>query len=415
MLNAYTKLISPFPRKFLLLAGLLLVAIFVVENINHRFWLNDLRVYYGGAQALRNGTPVYGTLFALGSGYYKYSPFTLLFILPYSMLSFNAAAVIHYFVLAVTIVLLFLVVWHVIVNYVFPGMGEKANLLLSLSFICVINHLVRELHLGNINVILLLLMCFSLLSVLRGKLILAGVLIAIVVITKPFFGWLLLPLLLRRKFKTIFAFGISMLLFLLAPSLLLGWDGNIELHRQWLHTLLEHNAAFPSNNTIESLLSIYGWANHPASLSLYLLIAACAGYIIFFMINKSFERKENSRQKMADADLVVEWFLLLALTPALFRTDTQHFLLSLPVLMVLLCYVNRAKKILPVILFVIVAIMYGGNSSDMIGKKLSVRFDEQGILGISNLLLIAGLVIVFLFEQKRRRLQNKRPSEWHFL
>ena len=54
------------PVKFMGFAATLLLLIFIVENINGRFWLNDFKVYCGGALAFLHGEPVYGVAFALG-------------------------------------------------------------------------------------------------------------------------------------------------------------------------------------------------------------------------------------------------------------------------------------------------------------------------------------------------------------
>src|SRR5689334_6280905 len=97
------------PFRFILFASLLLAAIFTIENINHRFWLNDFKVYYGAAQSLMAGTPLYGVLYALGSGYYKYSPFTAMMVIPFALFPYSVASVLQYFFLATVIILMIIV------------------------------------------------------------------------------------------------------------------------------------------------------------------------------------------------------------------------------------------------------------------------------------------------------------------
>ena len=390
------------PGKFIIFSASILIAIFIVENINHRFWLNDFKVYYGAVQAFIDRTPVYNTLYSLGSGFYKYSPFTILLVLPVCLLPYKIAAIIQYCLLSVSIISVFLVCGYIINKYLFPGRIKKQSLLLSIAFICVINHLVRELHLGNINVILLLLLCLSLLFNLQSKYILSGILLAIVIITKPFFALLLLPLLLRTNYKTVFSFSISILLFVLAPALLIGLTANIRLHAEWVQTLLSHNSSFPSNNTIESLVKIYINSDIPSIFQFFIMIAACIGYLIFFFNNRSEEKKEPRNVDLKYRNFIIEWFALIAMMPSLFRTDTQHFLLALPFIMILMVYVSLSKKYLLIIFFINLVLMYGGNSSDMIGKNMSVRFNDAGILGMSNLVIIFSVIFIYIKSLRKK-------------
>ncbi len=385
---------------------LLLAAIFTVENINHRFWLNDFKVYYGAVHAFLDGTPVYGTLYSLGSGYYKYSPFTILLVLPVCLLPYNIASVIQYFILSFSILCLFLVSGYIINKYLFGDSIKKRNWLLGIAFVCVINHLVRELHLGNINVVLLLLLCLSLFFNLKSKYILSGILLAVVIITKPFFILLILPLLLRKNYRTIESFGVSIFVFVLSPALFIGFRENIELHKEWLHTLLEHNSSFPSNNTIESLVKLYVSPNLPSSFQFYVMIAACVGYVIFFFVNRSKERKFPGDKERITKNFIIEWFVLIAIMPSLFKTDTQHFLLSLPLVMILLVYAATSKKYFLLASFSILIFMYGGNSSDMVGKHFSERMNEAGVLGISNLMIVF-FTILFYFRSLMRPVQMR--------
>ncbi len=404
-------MVKNLPVKFILFASLLLVAIFTVENINHRFWLNDFRVYYGAAQALLDGKPVYDTLFALGSGYYKYSPFTLLLVVPFCFFPYTIACYIHYFFLSVAIISVFIFSWHIINKYLFDGKIKKPDVLLSVAFVCVINHLVRELHLGNINVVLLLLLCVSLFLILEERPIAAGIFLAIVIITKPFFALLFLPLLMRKKIKVILASGASLVTFFLIPAIFIGLQGNILLHKEWLHTLLGHNSAFPSNNTIENLLKLYIYPGIPPAVQFYIMIAACLGYLALFYFNRTFERKNSNDQRLQNPDLAVEWFALIAIMPGLFKTDTQHFLLSLPLLMILLFYLSASRNYSLIVCFIVLILMYGGNSSDMIGKSLSARMDESGILGISNLIILIWILIVYPKVIRRKQEGSSFPED----
>src|SRR5690349_4479749 len=169
------------PTGFILFSALALITIFILEHINHRFWLNDFKVYYGAAKSLVNHQQVYGVAYGLDSGLYKYSPFIALVVAPLTFFTFEAAAVVQYFLIATSIVVLFIVTWKIIKNEFFQNTLMNENLILVLAFICIITHIFREEHLGNVNAELLLLMCLSLACILDSKPVSAGILLAIVI------------------------------------------------------------------------------------------------------------------------------------------------------------------------------------------------------------------------------------------
>ncbi|MCX6291567.1 MAG: glycosyltransferase family 87 protein [Bacteroidetes bacterium] len=395
------KLKTTFPKGFILFSSVLLLGIFIVENINHRFWLNDFRVYYGAAQAMISGTPVYGTLFALGSGYFKYSPFTLLLVMPLCMFQYPVACIIEYMVLACSIIALFMVCGQIINQYLFYERLKKPGWILSVVFICSLNHLVRELHLGNINVILLLLLCLSVYFILQGKHVLPGILIAVVVMTKPFFILILLPLVLRKNYKTMLSFSVSIILFLVNPAVVIGFPKNIQLHREWFQTILDHNSSFPSNNTIENIIRTYVSPGLAGSAQFFIMIVIVMAYFILYFYHTSGERKNPSDDKIKTSNLVMETFLLIAILPSIFKTDTQHFLLSVPLLIFLVYQSAVTKNYFLIGALFLLVMMYGLNSSDLLGKNLSMKMDAAGILGISNLFILASsLFVYFKFMRK---------------
>jgi hypothetical protein len=88
-----------------------------LNMINGRFLLGDFKVYYSAAANLVSGGPVYMVSFYSGSGFYKYSPSTLLFFLPYLLFNFKTAAVIHFFILGTAYWYTFIVIRKMLRDY----------------------------------------------------------------------------------------------------------------------------------------------------------------------------------------------------------------------------------------------------------------------------------------------------------
>src|SRR5258705_11453838 len=90
---------------FILFAAIVFAAIFTIEKINGRFWLNDFKVYYSAAQALISGKQVYGIAFGLDTGFYKYAPFVAMLFVPYTFFAYDTAAIIHFIVVCIATIL----------------------------------------------------------------------------------------------------------------------------------------------------------------------------------------------------------------------------------------------------------------------------------------------------------------------
>lgn len=348
--------------------------------------MGDFKVYYGAANAIAAGRQVYGVLFSPGSGYYKYSPLMALAFYPLSILPYYIACLVNYVLISVAIVFTSIFVLHIFNTCVFNNTVKSPNFILSIAFLCIAVHLIRELGLGNVNMILLLLLCLSLYGILHNRFIWAGMLLAIVLITKPFLGVILIPLLLRRYFKTILTTVILLVLFAILPSLWVGINIDIRLHNEWLNTMLIHANGFPSPNTIDALIQNALHWNASDALQYVILSIVLAVYVIYISSDIKQEGKARSNQT---PDLIMEWFMLIAMVPCLFRTDTEHFLMTLPLIIFTLIYLFQCKNITLTVIFTVLILLYAGNSSDVLGRGLSYKMYDMGVLGISNLLIVA--------------------------
>jgi Glycosyltransferase family 87 len=390
------------PYVYILLACIFFILDVIIENVNHKFQLNDFGVYYAASAALANGKPLYGIAFTLGSGYYKYSPFIAFMFYPISLLPYFVACIFDCILICLTTLFISLVLNKIFREFFFTTLTHSANLLLSMALLCIATHLVRELELGNVNVFMLFLAVISLQLTLKKKYRLSALLIALVIITKPFFVLLFLPLFMHKYYKVIACTFLFVVIFLIMPVLLVGINKNTELHKEWLNTMLVHADAFPSPNTIEALLRsnlnlpVQGYFQY---LVMGLLLIP---YLVFIKGNIRLAGKNENKLRK---NFILEWFILIALTPSIFKTDTEHFLMAYPVILFLImylaCYPN--KKIL--LVFMVLIILYAGNSSDLLGKELSLKAYNLGILGISNILLVS--LAIYSFQVMQRPLMRQ--------
>jgi hypothetical protein len=268
---------------------------------------------------------------------------------------------------------------------------KNQEVILLAALACTANHLLRELHLGNINVLLLFLVCVSLCLQLNGKYFLSALSLALVLITKPFFGLLVLPFLLRGNYKVLSGIFFSTLAFIFLPSMITGFTGNINLHKEWIKTIVEHNSGFPSFNTFAYIWSKYTHGNSPEHIQMIILLIVVSAYLLLHFYLKSVEKQDAPLKDLGNADFLFESFLLVSLLPNL---------LTLPLILMLLFYLFSTKNYLLIAIFSFLILVYGWNISAIFGKKLSTAMDEYGFLGLSNIALI--LLATFIYIQKIR-------------
>lgn len=386
-------------KNFVIIATILFLTILFLEKLNGRFWLNDFKVMFLAAEALLSNEQVYGIPFGLSTGYYKYSPFTLLLFIPYTFVSYDIASIIHFLISGLCAITTIIVLEQIISQYLFAYRKKHYLTLLSV-LLCVMLHLVRELHLGNINMILVFLLSLSLKFILESKPIKSGLLLAIVILAKPYFIICILPLLLHKRHKEILSIVVSVTLFVLVSGVVIGLSKSITLYFEWFSAMLKHSNYLYSNHTIFSLIDNYTGISIQTKYSLHLLgIVGLFSCIYFWKFTRNDDSKTDPSIKDNGA-LIVHFFLLISVIPNLLITDTEHFLFSLPLITILVLHLTKGKNYLWIVLFIFLIFMYGGNSSDLIGRDLSEKHENLGLLGLSNLIIIG--IVIYLYSKNKK-------------
>lgn len=399
------KVFSDKPVFFLALFVVLLFSLMLVmEIVNGRFQMNDFRVMYMAADALVNQEPVYGVPFGLDTGFYKYSPFTLLLFVPYTLFSFKVASILHFTLIVICAFLALVLMERIINNYFFTNVRHRF-LALFLVLLSVLLHIVKDLHLGNTNTILIFILIFSVYNTLKGNDLLAGVLLALAIITKPYFGIIVLPLLLFGKYRTLVISFVSGIVFLFITALLLGFSNSVLMHFDWLSAMLDHSDYLVSCYTIFYLLEYYTGLSISAQYSYHLFVAiGLLSYLSFWWLKRR-DAKEGDLYKTNQAFLVY-YFFIIAVVPNILITDNEHFIFTLPLIALVIFYLSSTRSFGWMILFGVFILMYGGNSTDLVGKELTLLIKHMGILGIGNLLIITFALSLFYFKRKGWKLDR---------
>ena len=385
--------------------ALFFIVFFMLELINSRFGLNDFKVYYLAAQNLVTGKPIYGIPFGLDSGYYKYTPFALFPFIPISFLPYFWASSLYYFIIAFVFIVLIKLSFNTIIN-VFPFINKTKQTVVFLTILVVLNHVYREMHMGNINLLLTLIYVYSLKLLIEEKDSKAGLLIGLGIIFKPHFIALLPFLFLYKRYRTTGVVLLTILTGLLLPALFVGFGANIDLLHSWIGMLKMHNVNLSmSPDTIYAWINkLLGLANFQQEGSIYVLVLVfiiSLKYLAFFLLNKNKEKYLKTEVSTFNKQhFAITYLMIIAFIPNLTVTDSQHYLFCLPLIMLLIgCLLyNKNIPLFLKILSIIGLVFYGGNWHDLIGHSVSVYITNNGFLGLGNMLIIAAIGSVFVID-----------------
>lgn len=376
-INALTKI----PRGYyffgifcVLFVGLMVV----IETNNGKFWTNDFVVYFEATKDYFSGNNPYEVNYGLDTGYFKYAPTTLYFFSPAVLLHFSVAQLIHTFFLLVSLISS---MWIIHRMFILQDVGKKRIGLLYIGFAMIAPHIAREFHMGNVNLLLLFFFCIGLFALEMKKDLQVAVFWSIMIILKPIVILAFIPLLFYKKWKIIFTMGGIGLLFFLLPILFSGFNGTIELWSNWLDAIILHGKYLESENSLTYLLHRFTGIKSTWGASLVFL-SLLTGVLVW---NK---RKLNSIS-------LVEWVVVFfAFCPNFFVTDTEHFLLSIPLIMMLFKELIRVNSLVYWIPFGVSVFFFSLNINDLLGHAISNVIDENGLLGVANMTFIVLFCVI---------------------
>lgn len=381
--SSFIQIIKKIPKAYWFFGFfcLLFTTLMVFVEINNgKFWTNDFKVYYDATRDFFAGNDPYQTHYGLSSGYFKYPPTTLYFFGLVSWLPYFTAQLLHTFFLYVSFVLATSLFHKNILLPIKGNVLKHYSGLLYLAFVFVAIHIVREFHLGNINLLLLFLFVVGLTQMERSDLTVA-IFWSCMVILKPIVILAFITLFIFKKWRIILWMAGFGIIFFLVPIVNVGWVGNFTLWSNWFNAIGAHGDYIISENSLTYLTNYYlgiksAWL--PSIIALVILV---------FVLYLDARKFQFSKEKLLHHVIV-----LLAFTPNFFVTDTEHFLLSLPLLLLVVKLLLETKNKWFWIVFVVLIIPFSFNSNDLLGRDLSDYFDKIGMLGIVNL----GFIVFYL-------------------
>lgn len=370
----------------------------VLNLINGRFQMRDLQVYYDASMWLFDGESPYGKAFGLSSGYYKYSSTAALLFTPLHVLGWFPGRI--FFFLLISGSFAFRIPQFI--DWIQEQLKTtiKRDAVAALVVFSLVGHFSRELLLGNVNW-LLLVWVFSGFILLRSKPVLSGALFALTLIFKPHFVIIIPWLILRREWTSIKSLAVAVPLLLFLPAIGWGWNDNLLFLKEWIGAMQAHNATLA-----ESANTLYGI---PAKLtgiegsSWIVLFLAVVSFLILAWMLRHF-REERANSSLTSTHRLLEFSALLAIIPNLVHTDTEHFMWTFPMLVMLSVYWLQMKgtvRWVVGILWALSLIPFAFSTPDIWGSEGARWLEQSGVLGIANIVLI-GISLFSVSNFKKR-------------
>lgn len=367
----------------------------VVQLINGRFSMYDFEVYYRAAGRILQAENLYRPI-EDGHYYFKYAPVSAIYFLPFTIFGLQMAKVIFWLLSAGIIAHIVLLS----VQMAGGWEGSSSRRVLMITLLTFMIHLVFiefEIHLGQVNIILLWLYLLAIRSYQKDHWFLVALYLALSLFIKPF-GLILLPfLILRRQWSS--SIGFIVLVTLLAALPLLFFrsvHSTIDQYQLWLGELVielgnKQDLLLPGNHSMFSLILRYSplrWfvrsENSQMVYQLCVLIALAAGFLILIV---------RIREKSYHEFILMS--LLVAMIPLLAYTNINLFMFVLPLTAIVLVQFMEMKVVFR-ILAVAGMILLGFNWRDLWGYTLADKYEEWSLLAIGAMMLVVtGLRLIY--------------------
>jgi hypothetical protein len=385
---------------FIFLA-LLCISFMFAEIINNRFWLSDFEVYYKAAQRILSSKNLYRYT---EDGYYvfKYSPASAILFIPFTLFSLAVAKYIYWLFLTATIVSgFYLCIKNISPSSLIQHDKKKVNSTVIIAAFILAIHFLRELHLGQVNYLLLFIYILALHYHTNNKWFAFSILLALSIFIKPF-AFIFIPyLLIKKHYREISVFAFAAIIFALLPILFYGSaEMALDQYQLWFKELqieLAHKQGLLSdaNHTIFSVFARYTplrfiLTNNLISAVYQFSLLLLIGLLILYFI-KTRSRYINKEQEKYF--FIVDFSLLIAIIPLLAFTSENAYIYTQILIFVILLNFKKLKlheKILSVIGFLFI----GGNFEELIGKKLSDTINNISLISIGTIILICLLFIL---------------------
>ena len=268
-----------------------------------------------------------------------------------------------------------------------PERRKPVGVLLAVLIVCLGKYYARELVLGQINLLLVLIVISAMLALKAGREAHAGWLVALAVMVKPY-GLILVPWLIARgRTRSVVTVAAGMVVAFLLPATIYGLAGSVALHLDWWRTVTATTAGVVTHPDNVSLAAMYvKWFGVTATASTFTVVTAVAllGLAAAVFLG---------RRRVPQPD-GLEAGLLIALTPLLSPQGWDYVLVvCTPGVVCLANYIDRLPRALRLLSVVAIAAI-GLTLFDLVGRTAYYALIRMSVVTLGVLVVIALLGVL---------------------
>ncbi len=359
----------------------------LLEMKNGRFWLADFEVYYKAAQRIMNGITLYRHTEDLHY-VFKYSPVSAILFIPFTLFSFSLAKIFYWLVLTGIILYSFFISVRLIQTNSISNI-TKVNIVILVSIPILALHFLRELHLGQVNVLLLAIFLAMIYYYKINYKLSSALLFSIGIFFKPFALIFIPYLIVKKEWRTLLYTVIFVSIISFTPFFFtFSWDHFLHEYLAWFKEIsLEMNAKqdilAKGNLTLFSFIARYTpilfLIRNGFNVFIYqisILFITCIFYLYLFIKGKDIKNSE-----------VLDFSILLCTIPLLAYTSANAFIF-VQLGVVIIVYFWKSLRFFEKIVGIISFSLIGGNFGELLGDKLSTVLDNLSLITLGTVLLV---------------------------
>ena len=247
----------------------------------------------------------------------------------------------------------------------------------------------HELVLGQVNLLFAVMAVGVMLAMKSGREALAGFLVVLAIVVKPYAVLFVPWLAARRRAPSIVTALAGFAAVLLLPALVYGWNGNIEQHRQWWRMVTETTAPNLLVHDNVSLAAMYFRWVGPGVLSARLALGTAI--VLLLAAGAMFLYRRGVRFPEG-----VEGSVLLILMPLLSPQGWDYvFLIATPAIIFVANYLDLLPRPMRMLTIVAVATI-AFSLFDIMGRAAYNVFMQLSIISLCFFVVVAALATLRL-------------------
>ena len=363
----------------LLFVALTLLAIVVFQARIRREMIDFVTWRQATVRAL-NAEPLYRP--EDGHYQFKYFPLFAVMMAPFGALDEDTGKIV-WFAASVGF-LIALLRWSIAL---LPDRRLSQQVILWITIALMAKFYAHELLLGQVNLMLGALLMGALVAITANRPLVAGGLVGLAVFIKPY-ALILLPwLLVTQGLAAAGVAAVVVMLGLVFPAVVYGWNGNLELLRGWMVTVMDSTTPNLLGNDNVSIAAMWAKWLGPGQLASALALLTIIAVMVLVVV-------AWQRRRSVKAPAYLEWALLMLLMPLISPQGWDYVLLLATPAVV--CLVDRWRDLTTTWRWGVgVALaLLGFTMFDIMGRALYGQFMALSAITVCALAAAAGLVHV---------------------